>query len=74
MSAAYIHVAEKSLVTTLSTVIPLAMIAAGVVILFVGRKKKLPVIDDEGHALVSDALTPAMSLYLVCAVAVHIFM
>ena len=74
LSAAYVNVPDSKTISTWSTVIPIVMIVAGSVLLFIGRKKKLPEAEEEEHALVSDALTPAMSLYLVCAVIVHIFM
>ena len=73
-AAAYIHTADKTTVSTLSAVIPAAMIVVGVALLLAGRKKNpTEPEEEEEHALVSDALTPAMALYLVCAFIVHIF-
>lgn len=70
----YRYSADAKKISTATTIIAVALVAVGLALLLLGGKRKRRAEGEEEHALAADALTPAMTLYLLCAVAVHVFM
>lgn len=74
MGLIYRYSADAKKISTVAVIVSVVLIVSGLILLLVGNKKNRPAPEDEEHALASDALTPAMIVYLACAVILHIFM
>ena len=74
MGLIYRYSSDAKKISTVAVIVSVVLIVSGLIMLLVGNKKNRPAPEDEEHALASDALTPAMIVYLACAVILHIFM